>query len=95
MGGDVFLPCSLALGKTEGNGKLPQKDLYQHVTPPRMLQSVPLTLRQATVNPRLCQRLPNTHRQVWLKSLVGSLLLSLDPGTHKVLLVPSENPWRV
>ena len=46
---------------------------------PGLLQSVPLTLWQATVDPSLCQRLLNTHWQAWLKSLVGSLLLS--PGT--------------
>ena len=36
--------------------------------------SVPPTMQQATVDPHLCQRLLDTHRQV-----VGSLLLS--PGS--------------
>ena len=31
-----------------------------------MLHSVPLTLQQATTDPSLCQRLLNTHRQVWV-----------------------------
>lgn len=45
---------------------------------PELLQSVPLTPRQATADPRLHWRLLDTHRRVWL-SLVGSLLLS--PGS--------------
>ena len=34
-----------------------------------LLYSVPLTPQQATVNPRLCWRLLDTHRQVWLSLL--------------------------
>ena len=45
---------------------------------PELLQSVPLTPRQATADPRLHWRLLDTDRRVWL-SLVGSLLLS--PGS--------------
>ena len=33
---------------------------------PVLWYSVPLTPQQATVNPYLCQRLLETHRQVWL-----------------------------
>ena len=38
---------------------------------PELLYSVPLTLQQATVYPRLCQRLLDTHRQAWLSLLWG------------------------
>ena len=46
---------------------------------PGLLQSVFLTLQQTTVNTYLRQRLLNTHRQVSVQSLVGSLLFS--PGS--------------
>ena len=36
---------------------------------PGLLYSVPLTPWQATVDPRLCQRLLDPHRQVWLSLL--------------------------
>ena len=46
---------------------------------PGLLLSVSLDQRQATVNPRLCWSLPNTHRWVWLCLLWGpcSFLLGL------------------
>ena len=44
-----------------------------------------LTLQQTTADPRLCRRLLNSHRQVWL---VGTLLLSLGPGVHRFCLCP-------
>ena len=59
--------------------------------PPGLLQSVPLTPWQATVDPRLCQRLPNTHRQAWLSLLWGHCSFLLGPGEHKVLSVPSKS----
>ena len=48
-----------------------------------LLHSVPLTLKQATADPRLCQGLLDTHRQVWVgltdPVIMESLLLS--PGS--------------
>ena len=44
-----------------------------------LLHSVPLTLKQATTDPRLPWILLDTHRQVWVSFLWGSLLLS--PGS--------------
>ena len=44
-----------------------------------LLHSVPPTLQQATINPHLCWRLLDTHGQVWVGLLWGSLLLS--PGS--------------
>ena len=59
-----------------GNG-----DLLQEDTPclPELLLSVPLIPQHATVDLGLCQRPPNTHRQVWLSLRWGQLLLS--PGS--------------
>ena len=34
-----------------------------------LLHSVPLTLQQATVDPCLCQRLLDMHREVWVSLL--------------------------
>ena len=60
-----------------------------------LLLPVPLTLRQASVNLHLCRRLPHTHRQVWLSLLWRSLLLSLGPGAHTILFMPSMSLWQV
>ena len=58
---------------------------------PGLLLLVSLTPWQATVNPRRCQRLLNTHRQFWLSVLWGHCSFLLGPGVHKVLFVPSKN----
>ena len=44
-----------------------------------LLHSLPPTLKQATADPCLCWRLPDTPGQVWFSLFVGSLLLS--PGS--------------
>ena len=40
----------------------------------------PPTLQQATSDPRLCQRLLDTHRQVWVSLLWGHCSFFLGPG---------------
>ena len=52
-----------------GGGNEDNGDLLQNV-PCALLHSVPSTLQQATTDPCLCQRLLDTHRQVWV-SLVN------------------------
>ena len=54
-----------------------------------LLHSVPPTLQQATANPRLCQRLLDTDRQVWVSLLGGHCSFLLGPGVPKVLFVSS------
>ena len=49
------------------------------------------TLQQATTNPRLCPRLLDTHRQVWLSLLWGHCSFLLGPGAHKVLFVSAKS----
>ena len=49
------------------------------------------TLQQATANPHLCQRLLDTHRQVWVSLLWGHSSFLLGPGAHKFLFVPSKS----
>ena len=57
-----------------------------------LLHSAPLTLQQATINPHLCQRLLDTHRQdSWVSLLWGYCCFLLGPGAHKVLFVPSKS----
>ena len=58
-----------------------------HVLP----HSVPPTLQQATPDTRLCWRLLDTHRQVWVSLLWGPCSFLLGPGTHNVLSVPSKS----
>ena len=50
-----------------------------------------LTPQQATVNPHLCWRLLDRHRQVWLSLLWGHCSFLLAPGAHKVLFAPFKN----
>ena len=56
-----------------------------------LLHSMLRTLQQATVNPHLCQRLLDTHRQVWVSLLWSHCSSLLDPGANKVLFVPSKS----
>ena len=58
---------------------------------PTLLHSVPPALQQATANPRLQQRLWNTHGKVWVSLLWGHCSFLLGPGMHKLLFVPSES----
>ena len=41
--------------------------------------------------PCLCQRLLDTHRQVWVSILWGHCSFLLGPGVHKALFVPSKS----
>ena len=56
-----------------------------------LLHSVPLTLKQATADPRFCWRLLDTHGHVWVSFLRGRGSFLLGPGVHKVLFVPSKS----
>ena len=49
--------------------------------------SVPPTLQQVTAGSRLCCRLLDTHRQVWVSVLWGHSSFLLNPGAHTVLFV--------
>lgn len=51
---------------------------------------MPLTLRQATVDPRLRQRLLDIHRQVWLSLLWGHCSVILNQWVQG-LSVPSNS----
>ena len=48
-----------------------------------LLHSVPPALQQATANPHLCQRLLDTHGQVWVSLQWGHCSFLLGPGVHK------------
>ena len=56
-----------------------------------LLHSVSPTLKQAAANPYLCQRLLDTHGQVWVSLLWGHCSFLLGPGAHKLLFVPSKS----
>ena len=53
-----------------------------------LLHSVPPTLQQATTNPRLCWRVLNTHRQVWVSLWWGHCSFLLGPGCTRFCLCP-------
>ena len=48
-------------------------------------------LQQATTDPRLRQRLLDTHGQVWVSLLWSHCSFLLGPGAHKVLFVPTKS----
>ena len=56
-----------------------------------MLHPVPPTLQQATTDPQLWQRFPDTHGQVWVSLLWGHCFFLLGPLLHKVLFVPPKS----
>ena len=56
-----------------------------------LLHSVPPTLQQATADPRLHQRLLDTHGQVWVRLLWDRCSFLLGPGANKVLFVLYES----
>ena len=47
-----------------------------------LLHSVSPTLQQATIDPCLCWRLLDTHRQAWVSLLWGHCSLLLGPGAQ-------------
>ena len=65
----------------EDNGDFPHKVLLLCAPNPA----------EATTNPWLCWRLPDTHGQVCVSLLRGHCSFLLDPGAHKVLFVPSKS----
>ena len=48
-------------------------------------------LQQATADPHLCQRLLDTHGQVWVSLFCSHCSFILGPDMHKVHFVPSKS----
>ena len=84
--GLCFLPVVGPETKDGGGNGPPSKGPVQAV-----LGSVPPTLQQATPDPRLCWRLLDTHRQVWVSFLWGHCSFLLGLGKHKILPVSSKS----
>ena len=97
----LYYNCSPVCGSSAwqlyggANGNLLQEDLWHTPRLPGLLQPEPLSLWQITADAYLQRRHSNTQRRVWLNLLWGSLFLSLSPGAHKVLFVPSKCLWWV
>ena len=73
------------VGGDEDNGDLLQGPVHA------LLHLVPPTLQQTTADPHFCQRLLDTHGQVWVSLLWSHCSFLLGPGVHKVLFVPSQS----
>ena len=58
---------------------------------PAQWYSVPLMPQQAPVNPQPCQRLLDTHMQVWIRLLWGHCCFLLGPDVHEVSFVLSKS----
>ena len=56
-----------------------------------LLHSVLPTLHQATTDPRLCWRLLDTHRQVWVSLLWGHCSFLLGPGAQSSVCALQES----
>ena len=56
-----------------------------------LLHSVLLTLQQTTTNPRLCQRLLDTHGQVWVSLVWGHCSFLLGLGVHSFVPALQES----
>ena len=56
-----------------------------------LLHSVLLTLQQATTNPRPCQRLLDTHGQVWVSLVWGHCSFLLGLGVHSFVPALQES----
>ena len=78
----LYLTCSQTMVEAMGTSFQRSHDALLH--------SVPPTAQQATTDPRLHQRLLDTHGQVWVSLLWGCSFL-LGPGAHKFLFVPSQS----
>ena len=90
MGEAVFTPCCLTWDQTKVEAMKIMGTAFKR-SHDALLHSVPLTLQQATTDPVFCQRLLNTHRQVWASLLWGHCSFLLGPGAQKVLFVPSKS----
>ena len=93
MGRAAFSPCSFVWGQTMVGVKAVMATSVKRTYAsmpwlPGPWHSVPMTPRQATVDPWLCWRPLDTHRQVWLSLLWGHCSFLLGPGAHKALFVP-------
>ena len=73
------------LSPNYGGGKEDNRRLFKRCG--ALLHSVPATLQQATANPLLCQRLLDSHGQVWVSLLWGHCSFLMGSGVHKVLFV--------
>ena len=82
----LYLTCSQTM--VEAMGTMGTSFQRSHDA---LLHSVPPTLQQATADPRLHQRLPDTHGQVWVRLLWDRCSFLLGPGAHKVLFVLYES----
>ena len=85
--GAVFPPCSLACDQTMIGIMEVMETFFQRTYARTVVSSAP---DPTTVDPHLCWRLLDTHRQVWVILLWGHHSFLLGPGAHKVLFVPSQ-----
>ena len=67
------------------------KGTYTNRYLPGQMLLGPLSLQQATLDPHLCRRPSDIHRQVWLSLLWGHCSFLLGPSFHKVVFVSSKS----
>ena len=72
-----------------GGGNKDNGDLLQKVPCTHCYTQCP-NPEQVTADPHLCQRLLDTHRQVWVILLRGHFSFLLGPDVHKISFMPSK-----
>ena len=92
MGRAVFPPCCLASGQTMVEVMKAMVTSFRRPPACTAALSAP-TLQQATTDPRLCQRLLDTHRQVWVSPFWGHCSFLLGASVYMVLFVPSKSQF--
>ena len=90
MGGAVLPPCCLTGDQTTVEV---MKIMVTSVKRSHICTAAPSAprLQQTTSDPLLCQRLLDSHRQVWFTLSWGHCSFLLGPGVHKVLFVLSRS----
>ena len=92
MGRAVFPPCCLASGHTMVEVMKAMATSFRRPPACAAALSAP-TLQQATADPRLCQRLLGTRRQVWVSPFRGHCSFLLGASVYMALFVPSKSQF--
>ena len=90
MDGGAWWAAVYGVAQSQTRLKWLSKGTYANRCLPGQMLLGPLSLQQATLDPHLCRRPSDIHRQVWLSLLWGHCSFPLGPSFHKVVFVSSK-----